>query len=272
MVDHVLPLDRPRLDRLTARSRSVLLEDTLSSGEDIRVATHREEVVRTSDALARDGFVCVENAIAEPVVSQLDALLETTLTSPTLRASRNVEGRIFGSRHLLDDAPELCRVALRAVTPTIRPLMEDDTGLVRALFFDKTPGDSWALPWHRDRVIAVRGEDGTSSPGGVSLVDAGDALLARMLGVRIHLDDADEDNGALRVRPGSHVHETATDERTLCARRGDVIVMRPLLFHASSRSRSARPRRVLHLELAPLTSCPNGHAWHAHQPLSPSSL
>ena len=159
--------------------------------------------------LERDGFVVVPSAIQPQAMNTLDALLDAALASPILRASRDGQGQIVGSRHLVDDAPELCRRALVDVRPLVREVLDDDAGLVRALFFDKPIGSSWALPWHQDRVIAVR-EGGTSRPGGVPLLDAGDALLSRMLGVRIHLDDADEDNGALRVRPGSHRSRSAS--------------------------------------------------------------
>ena len=215
--------------------------------------------------LDRDGFVVVPSGIRPDAMSALDVLLDAALASPSLRASRDGQGQIVGSRHLIDDAPELCRRALAAVGSLVREVLGDDAGLVRALFFDKPIGSSWALPWHQDRVIAVR-EGGTSKPGGVPLLDAGDALLSRMLGVRIHLDDADEDNGALRVRPGSHRSSESSEERTLRARRGDVVLMRPLLLHASARARDPRPRRVIHLELAPSSPQPSGR-WHTYWPL-----
>ena len=82
-----------------------------------------------------------------------------------------------------------------------------------------------------------------------------------MLTVRLHLDDADADNGALRVLAGTHrlgrlsaesiaeCRETHTE--VLCAAKaGDALLMRPLLLHASARSTSERRRRVLHIEFA----------------------
>jgi ectoine hydroxylase-related dioxygenase (phytanoyl-CoA dioxygenase family) len=90
--------------------------------------------------------------------------------------------------------------------------------------------------------------------------------------VRIHLDDADETNGALRVLPGSHRLGRLSAERiqelrpkeaehlcTACA--CDALLMRPLLLHASSRSTSDRHRRVLHIEYAAF-SLPDELQWH----------
>ena len=97
-------------------------------------------------------------------------------------------------------------------------------------------------------------------------------LLEQMLTLRIHLDDADETNGALRVLPGSHrlgklgagqiseFRKTVTEE--LCtAAAGDALLMRPLLLHASSRSTSDRHRRILHIEYAAFP-LPAGMRWH----------
>ena len=93
-----------------------------------------------------------------------------------------------------------------------------------------------------------------------------------MLTVRLHLDDADETNGALRVLPGTHrlgrlssqeIHEQrARQSDVLCAVvAGDALLIRPLLLHASGRSTSERHRRVLHIEYAAFT-LPEGLHWH----------
>lgn len=82
-----------------------------------------------------------------------------------------------------------------------------------------------------------------------------------MLTVRIHLDAADDSNGALWVVPDSHrlgrlpAHLAAKvaqgNDKQLCqVMAGDVMLFRPLLLHASQKAVSARPRRVIHLEFA----------------------
>jgi ectoine hydroxylase-related dioxygenase (phytanoyl-CoA dioxygenase family) len=82
-----------------------------------------------------------------------------------------------------------------------------------------------------------------------------------VIALRIHLDDSTEANGPLRVLPGSHrdgvLSEASLDARVaaseavVClARRGDALLMRPLLVHASSKATSTTTRRVLHVEYA----------------------
>jgi ectoine hydroxylase-related dioxygenase (phytanoyl-CoA dioxygenase family) len=86
-------------------------------------------------------------------------------------------------------------------------------------------------------------------------------VLEKMLTLRLHLDDADASNGALRVLPGTHrfgrlsADEIAEQQsrvaEVVCeAWAGDLLLMRPLLLHASSRATSDRPRGVLHIEFA----------------------
>ncbi len=95
--------------------------------------------------------------------------------------------------------------------------------------------------------------------------------LEQVLAVRVHLDDCDEHNGALRVVPGSHrfgrlsaddarkVRE-ANGEVSVAVPCGGVMLMRPLLLHASSKCSSERPRRVLHFVFEP-EAIPHGLRW-----------
>jgi len=81
-----------------------------------------------------------------------------------------------------------------------------------------------------------------------------------MLAVRLHLDDCDESNAPLRVIPGSHLLGRLSADRiaqiskqpeiTCAVKAGGVMLMRPLLLHASSASRSPGHRRVIHIEFA----------------------
>ena len=148
---------------------------------------------------------------------------------------------------------------------------------VRAIYFDKTQGANWKVPWHQDLTIAVK--ERREAPGfgpwsrkdGVDHVQPPMALLERMVAVRWHLDDCGAGNGPLRVLPGSHRQGrltaaaiqawSAREESVTCiVERGGLLVMRPLLLHASSPATVPCHRRVVHIEYA-AEPLPSGLEW-----------
>ena len=160
----------------------------------------------------------------------------------------------------------------------VRPHLPSEPFPVRAIYFDKSSDTNWLVPWHQDLTLALRARAEVSGFGpwstkdGIPHVQPPIELLQQMLTVRLHLDAADESNGALRVLPGSHRLGRLSSERVqelrsqqsdfLCAvSAGDALLMRPLLLHASSRSTSPRHRRVLHIEYAAFT-LPNELEWN----------
>jgi len=99
-----------------------------------------------------------------------------------------------------------------------------------------------------------------------------------MVTLRLHLDDCGPHNGPMRVLPGSHL-AGKLDAGSLgawiaCAKEhtvdcvvaaGGVVVMRPLLVHASSASTGPGHRRVMHLEYA-AEALPDGLEWYVPSP------
>ena len=92
-----------------------------------------------------------------------------------------------------------------------------------------------------------------------------------MLTLRVHLDRADESNGALRVLPGTHKYGRLETRQidywkqqqkpvTCLVTRGGAMLMRPLLLHSSSTALNPGHRRVLHLEYSSI-DLPGGLKW-----------
>ena len=146
----------------------------------------------------------------------------------------------------------------------------------RATLFDKSPNSNWLVVWHQDTALPLKDRREVSGWGpwsvkeGVICAHAPASALEHVLAIRVHLDDSNEENGPLRVLPGTHAMGVLTDdaihelamarsavECTVSA--GGVLLMRPLLVHASSKAKtSARSRRVLHIEYSARTSFPGG--------------
>jgi ectoine hydroxylase-related dioxygenase (phytanoyl-CoA dioxygenase family) len=144
--------------------------------------------------------------------------------------------------------------------------------------FEKSASLNWLVPVHQDLAIPVA--ERVDHPALRAWSEKEDTLfvqppvdfLAQLIAVRVHLDACTAQDGPLRAIPGTHRRGQITEqdagalrargpEITLCADKGDAIVMRPLLLHASSKATGASRRRVLHFLFA---TChpPHGLRWH----------
>jgi ectoine hydroxylase-related dioxygenase (phytanoyl-CoA dioxygenase family) len=208
-----------------------------------------------------DGFAVVSSCLDERTLKVLCAAL-----GGAKHAQRNLLG-VPAVRDL-------------AVSPPVKQLVSSVLGpgcfAVRGILFNKTPDSNWKVVWHQDRTIAVRERRDIAEFGpwtmkaGILHVQPPPRVMAGMLAIRLHLDESNENNGPLRVIPGSHQagclsadEIAAPRERrsVVCAvPRGGAILMRPLLLHASSACSKPAPRRVIHLEFA-VDELPNGLEW-----------
>lgn len=190
-------------------------------------------------------------------------------------------GAVYAARNVLDFSP-MARTCWRTSTvlSLLAKVLGENCGLVRALYFDKPPDQTWALPWHKDLTIAIA--DGRQVPGysrprlksGVFHTEPPWEVLEGMLTLRIHIDPADARNGGLAVISGSHktgkqLNMTGLRSQLVICEAGDVLAMRPLLIHGSGRSAPAcrAHRRVLHLEFAASQSLPENVHWHFFEPV-----
>jgi len=214
-----------------------------------------------------DGFAIVEGVLNHAALEELRC------------AVAKLESRHRGgARNLLQHSEFIAAMATsNPVTALADAALGADAFPVRALLFDKEPAANWKVPWHQDMAIAVAeradapGFIGWSVKDGVTHVHPPADILEQMVALRIHLDDCGPENGPLRVLPGSHRHgkldedeiqrwRRMTEEVSCCVTQGDVLVLRPLLLHASSPAKSPAHRRVIHIEYAcgPL---PGGLRW-----------
>ena len=227
------------------------------------------------EALERDGYLMLRAVFSAGEAEEMRASLEEALARGA--AILGAEGAMYAARNVLSAWPRAAEVVRReSMRAALAGALGPGFGLVRGLYFDKPPGQSWALPWHKDVTLAVRDNRLPSAhfakptvKAGVPHVEGPVWLLERMLTARLHLDDVTDENGPLKVVPGSHRSGktlTLVDApiTTLHAKAGDVLLIRPLVAHCSNRSRAGteRHRRILHLEFAASSELPDGYAWH----------
>lgn len=226
-------------------------------------------------SLEHDGFEIVARVIARRDVGRLIDAVESLSLSPSA-LSRG--GGVYAMRNLLQEVPETRRLA---ESEPIRTLVAGVLGprcfVVRGLLFDKTPEANWTVPWHQDLTIAVKERTSASGYGpwtlkaGVTHTQPPVSVLERMVTVRVQLDECTESQGPLRVVPGSHAEGRLSAEATrrwlervgpipCLVPSGGVLLMRPLILHASSPASEPGHRRVVHLEYA-ADPLPGGVEW-----------
>ncbi len=212
--------------------------------------------------LEQDGFAVVSACLDEATVELL---------------SKQFDDTRYPERNLLS----VPSVQDLAKSKPVREIMEAVLGpecfAVRGIFFNKTRRSNWKVVWHQDLTIAVRERRDVNGFGpwtmkaGVLHVQPPPKVLNGILAIRLHLDESGVDNGPLRVIAGSHREGRLSAEQigssdkensiTCTAPRGGVIIMRPLLLHASSACAIPKSRRVIHLEFA-AAELPEGLDWH----------
>lgn len=203
-----------------------------------------------SAALEADGFLLLPGVVPVEVVSRW-------------RDALTIDG-VPGRRCLLD-LDWVAEAARRIGASLVEGgLLNPGAVAIQAIAFDKTQQTNWKVPWHQDLMFPVAGP--ADSPGytqpslkdEIHFVRPPVEVLEKLVAARIHLDDCGAERGPLRVAPGTHrfrvmpsdsipkvVGESGVTECVALA--GDVLLMRPLLLHASSKAITAEHRRVLHL-------------------------
>ena len=220
--------------------------------------------------LREEGFTVLPDIFYHDEVDALiDCIAKATSSGPQFRKTND----LFAIRQFLMALPQAADLTFtNSFKEIVREYAGGDHFVVKSIYFDKPEGSNWFVAWHQDLTIAVDkrldcpGFSGWTNKQESFSVQPPPDILESTFTFRIHLDDTDEENGALRVIPGSHqkgvlrVAGVAGDERVCSVNKGGVMVMRPLLLHASSRVTNNRQRRVIHIEFCN-RQLPEGLNW-----------
>jgi ectoine hydroxylase-related dioxygenase (phytanoyl-CoA dioxygenase family) len=227
------------------------------------------------EALDAQGFAVVDGIVPAEMIDRVIP----AVTAVDHEGAVERRGSLHAIRNLLEAVPEVQELARSAaVRSLVEEVLGPDEFVVRGILFDKTPAANWKVTWHQDLTIAVRkkreapGFGPWSEKAGIPHVQPPAHVLETMLTVRVHLDDCGMENGPVQVIPGSHAAgriaaSAVSDwrskgEQVHCTTgRGGVLLMRPLILHASSPATVPGHRRVVHLEFA-AHDLPGGLEWH----------
>lgn len=232
----------------------------------LNLAECQQRISEAGFAVINDVYTADELALISDAIDRADRS----------NASFRQSGGLFAIRRFLLEVSDVKPIIFNdRLTQTIATLFGTDYFPVKAIYFDKPEKSNWFVAYHQDLMISV--DKKTDLPGfgpwtvkqNQYAVQPPLEILQKNFTIRIHLDDTDKANGALKVINGSHakgIYRPETikwkeETETVCeVKAGGVMMMRPLLLHASDRTTNNQKRRVIHIEFSNL-SLPDGLNW-----------
>lgn len=228
------------------------------------ITEHKKEILES-------GFSVVPNVFsAEEIEQILKAIDQADKTSEAFRKSTD----FFAIRCFLKEVPEAVPLIFNEnIKAIVRDIFGDKYFVVKGIYFDKPEASNWFVSYHQDLTISV--DRKINLPGYGSWTVKQDQfavqppleILENIYTIRIHLDSTNEENGALKVVPKSHLNgiysagKRNTESETSCnVTLGGVMIMKPLLLHSSGRTTNGKRRRVIHLEFCD-SQLPDGINW-----------
>lgn len=209
------------------------------------------------------GFTVINKVFSDKEVEQIISVLDRIDTSKeNFRKSED----LFAIRQFLKEVPEIRDLIFNdAIQQVIREIFGEKYFVVKSIYFDKPETSNWYVAYHQDLTISVDKK--------LELPDFGPwttkqnqfavqpplNILENIYTIRIHLDDTDENNGALKVVPKSHakgiyrpetIDWTVETEQICNVEKGGIMIMKPLTLHGSNRTTNGNRRRVIHIEFS----------------------
>jgi len=211
----------------------------------------------------KNGFSVIDDIYTAKEIAHLVSIIDKTdKSNPTFRKSAD----LFAIRQFLKEVPDVKPVIFNnKLKELIESVFGSDYLVVKSIYFDKPEQSNWFVVWHQDLTISVnekvelQGYSSWTSKHNQFAVQPPLEILEDNFTIRIHLDDTNASNGALKVLPGSHQKNIyrseninwSVEQETICeVKCGGIMIMRPLLMHASDRTVNEQKRRVIHIEFS----------------------
>ena len=171
----------------------------------------------------------------------LSGLVDHETLTALHEASKIYENASLRERKNAFDTTPSLRQTFEQLESRVKERIPGATMTDYCFYISKSKEQNWPLSMHQDKNL----------PEYLQLSeDSQVEWLHKGFWIRINLDDNDEQTGALRVIPGSHKNGIQSESPengqalTISAKRGDIVVFSPLLFHGSNRMATSGQRRV----------------------------
>jgi ectoine hydroxylase-related dioxygenase (phytanoyl-CoA dioxygenase family) len=207
--------------------------------------------------ILKEGFAILENIFTDEEINNLTNTISAADTSrPTFRKTND----LFAIRQFFKKIPASLNIVFNnKLNSIIQEIFGDGYFIVKAIYFDKPEESNWFVAYHQDLTISVvdkridlEGYGRWTLKQNQFAVQPPLKILENNFTIRIHLDKTNEQNGALKVVPKSHIKgicrpETIDwnieTEKFCCVDKGGML-------HASKRTTNNNKRRVLHIEFS----------------------
>lgn len=230
--------------------------------------------------ILENGFTIFRDIFSEEDIDKISDHIQNIDTSKeTFRKSED----LFAIRQFLKEIPGINELIFNdKIKAIIKEIFGEKYFIVKSIYFDKPEKSNWYVAYHQDLTISVDKKLQLENFGPWTTKQNQFAvqpplnILENIFTIRIHLDDTDEHNGALKVVPKSHakgIYRPETidwnmETEEICnVEKGGIMIMKPLLLHGSNRTTNGKKRRVIHIEFSD-RELPEGLNWAENELIS----
>jgi len=223
-----------------------------------------------------EGFAIINNIYSENEIEKLISLIENVTENSNENATFRKSQDLFAIRQFHKEIPETLPFIFNQ---NLESIIESNFGkgyfITKSIYFDKPEKSNWFVAYHQDLTISVdkkaeieNFENWTTKQNQFA-VQPPKEILENNFTIRIHIDKTTKDNGALKVINNSHSKgilrienlDFENEKETICeVEKGGIMIMKPLLFHASNKTTNNERRRVIHIEFSN-KQLPDGLEW-----------
>lgn len=224
--------------------------------------------------ITNEGFTIINTVYTESEIEKLISLIENNTENRVDTATFRKSQDLFAIRQFHKEIPEaLPYIFNQNLKDIIESTFGESYFITKSIYFDKPEKSNWFVAYHQDLTISVdkkieiKNFENWTIKQNQFAVQPPKEILENNFTIRIHLDNTTKDNGALKVINNSHskgifrVENLEIENETICeVEKGGIMIMKPLLFHASNKTTNNERRRVIHIEFSNQT-LPDGLEW-----------
>ncbi|EJG00418.1 MULTISPECIES: phytanoyl-CoA dioxygenase family protein [Flavobacterium] len=229
-----------------------------------------------SKQIDSEGFSIINNVFTENEIENLISLIDNKTKNDSDNSTFRKSEDLFAIRQFHKEVPEtLPFIFNEKLQNIIESIFGKGFFITKSIYFDKPEKSNWFVAYHQDLTISVdqkieieNFENWTVKQNQFA-VQPPTEILENNFTIRIHIDKTTKNNGALKVINNSHSKgilrienlDFEKEKETICeVEKGGIMIMKPLLFHASNKTTNNERRRVIHIEFSK-QQLPNGLEW-----------